>query len=151
MSTRDEARQHWLELMYSDEQRIAEGRAAGIPAETLEWLRDVARQMTHADGLPAAERREAAYEASGLKGESPAWDEADRTVLMIALREYEKQRDAGKVRMTTAAEFIAQKLDWDTGHDVAPASLRRRVQRMLETMELDPAEAEWARALLLRK
>jgi len=151
MTTRDEARRHWLELMYSDDQRIAEGRPAGIPAKTVKWLRDVARQMAKADGLPAAERREAVYDASGLKGESRLRDRADDRMLMVALREYEKQHKAGKLRAISAAEFVAEKLEWDPEHKVAPASLKRRVQRTLSTLDLHPAVAKWAAALLRRK
>lgn len=141
-TTRDTARRHWLELADPDRPPSA---------EALAWVRGVALRMIAADvnSSTAADRREAIFEASGLKGD--AYD-GSLPVLLVALRDYERLRRDGapEVRGVRAVEFIAKAFEWDEGHEVAPDSHKRRILRALERLN-DPAELAWARSILALK
>jgi hypothetical protein len=136
-TTRDIARRHWLDLADPD---------VPVSPETREWLRQMALKMIAADRLGATDRREAVYEASGMKG--AAYD-ALRPMILMALRDYERtlKADPGRVAAMSAAEFVAEKLEWDTGHDVAPDSHRKRIMRALDGVS-DAEARDWARAVL---
>jgi len=114
----------------------------------MQWLRRVALDMVAADAHcdTAADRREAIFDASRLKG-----DAADGMLPMIgvALREFERKQCAGRVDGLTAAEFVADRLEWDPEHQVAPDSHRRRILRALEGVSA--FEMNWARGLLALK
>lgn len=132
---RDRARRHWYDLADPD----------GTPsAETMEWLRQMALKMIAADGLPAADRREEVFEASGLKG--PAYDPEPQMIL-LALREFEHTPQAAQA--LSAAEFVADRLDWDPDCAVAPDSHRKKIMRTIETLTKE--EQAWVRSLLRRK
>ena len=157
MSTpRDEARRHWYALA---------GPECTPSAETMEWLRGVALRMIEADTLKAADRREEVFEASGLKGDA---EDGWLGAIMVALRQYERLRVDSSARVIgttpditpeeiqrvrklakdgTAVEFVADRLEWDLAHGLAPDSHKRRITRALEGLA-DKEALAWARALL---
>ncbi|WP_144290183.1 hypothetical protein [Ideonella sp. A 288] len=140
MTPRDEARRHWLDLADPD---------SPPSPEAIAWLRGVALRMIEADLLPPHDRREAVFDASGLRG---AAEDGTLQVILIALREYERTRvtEPRALRGTTPAEFVAARLEWDKGETVAPDALRKRIHRAID--ELGDAEmSAWSRAVLKRK
>lgn len=140
MTPRGKARRHWYDLADPD---------CTPSDETIEWLRGVALQMIAADFLKATDRREAVFEASGLKGEA---DDGWLGVIMIALRKYErlKTKEPAEVAGRTPAEFVADELEWDLTKGVAPDSHKRTITRELKKLA-DPEARAWARDLLNSK
>lgn len=136
LTQRDIARRHWIDLADPDR--------PPSPA-ALEWLRRVALKMIAADALDAVDRREAIFEASGLKGETGDL-KADAMMIGVALRKYAKL-PAAEVEHLSAAEFVADRLEWDPEHKVAPDSIKRRILRTVALLE-DPEFSEWVRAQL---
>lgn len=140
LTNRDLARWHWLNIL------IEPGTQ---DPETLAWLSQVAASMLAADRLDPADRREAAYEASGLKGPS---NQSEAMLLYLALCDYEATVAVTpeQVGTLTAAEYVAERLGWDAEHGAAPDSLKRRIVRQAQTYGV-PAFEEWTRAVLRMK
>lgn len=139
MTTRAEARLHWFAL--------AEGES--VSDETMQWLRQVARDMVAAEVADEGhdKRREAIYRASGLAGDvlGPERD-ADRAMVLVALQDYRRKREASPRRFehVTASEHVARCLEWRT---VEPKSVEKQIRRLLEPV-LDEGEAAWLAATL---
>lgn len=145
MTPRDIARRHWLELAYTEQQRIDEGREPGIPSDTVSWLREVAHRLIAIDSLPAAERKEDVFDAVGLKGPAAENRPAFEFLMMtVALREFERIPKAK--RQVTGAEFVALRLEWPA--EVAPDSLKRRIRRAMKSAGAPATEVAWVNALL---
>lgn len=141
LEPRDEARLAWLELSGIPKDA---GLHEPLTPETMDWLRRTAIKMLAADAQPAETRREAAFEASGLKGPSGLDDAREMLDIELALDEYHKGPPPG----ISPAEYVAQKLGWDPDHSVAPDSHRKRITRLADSYF---GKGERVRALLKRR
>ena len=142
MATRDEARRHWGLIA-----------AGALPDDTVAWLQSVARQMLGADELPDGNARHLTIvEASGLKHRATPRS-PDGWTLVWVLRDLQTlhERNPDGARTLDPLDWIAARMGWDDGANVAPDSIEKRIRRQLRSVEgLDDATRAAFDAMLIR-